>query len=242
MSKLKEQLQWMWSNLFDPHLDISEVFFAQRQLFLLTSTIHPANLPLSYTSTRSIFVADERLAQTLRSIESIRGMVPNSLIILLENSKLSDQEFQLLRDAVDWVILFAQDNDACLLRDSPHKGAAEIYMLLKAVNLLRYFQYKRMFKLSGRYWLSERFSLQKFPKTKFGFLVSGGTHSTRLYSIPKELEAVYAKQLAKTLVAARRGATIEAEIMRGIPSEQIELLPSLGVSGFIGVTGKFIDE
>jgi hypothetical protein len=216
--------------------------FAKPYIFLITSTIRTSEHPLSYARTRSVFSAEERLEQTLRSIESVRTKVPDTLIVLLENSELSAIETATLRKVADWFISFAEDPRAVELRDGPFKGASELYMLLWIQDILRHFDYEKMFKLSGRYWLTDRFCLQDFLSDKFEFLMRAGVYSTRLYCVPKSLEAMYRKQLEKTFVAAQRGATIEAVIMQGVPQDRIHLLERLGVCGYIAPTGELIDE
>jgi hypothetical protein len=211
-------------------------------IFLITSTIRTSENPLSYARTRSVFSAEQRLEQTLRSIESVRAKVPEALIVLLENSALSAREASVLREAADWFVSFAQDARAVEVRDGPFKGAGELCMLLWIQDIVRHFDYEKIFKLSGRYWLTDRFCLQDFPCDKFGFLMRDGAFSTRLYSVPKSLEAAYRQQLEKTFVAAQKGATIEALIMHGVPQDKIHLLEHLGVCGYIGPTGELIDE
>lgn len=211
-------------------------------IFLITSTIRTPEKPLSYTRTRSVFSPEQRLGQTLRSIESVRTKVPDALVVLLENSALSAGEMAALEQAADWFVSFARDARAVELRDGPFKGAGELYMLLWIQDVVRHFDYEKMFKLSGRYWLSDRFCSQHFPSDRFGFLMRDGAYSTRLYCVPKSLEATYRKQLEKTFVGAQKGATIEALIMRGVPQDRIQLLEHLGVRGYIAPTGALIDE
>jgi len=175
-------------------------------------------------------------------MESVRAKVPDTLIVLLENSDLSARETTILRQAADWFVSFAKDARAVELRDGPFKAAGEIYMLLWIQQIIQHFGYEKMFKLSGRYWLSGRFRLRDFPSDKFGFLMRGGTHSTRLYCVPKSLEAAYRKQLKETFVAAQKGTTIEAIIMRGVPPDRLQLLSHLGVCGYIAPSGDYIEE
>ena len=215
---------------------------AKPNIFLITSTIRASKNPLPYTRTRSVFSTEERLEQTLRSIESVRVEVPDALIVLLENSDLSARETSILRQAADWFVSFAKDTRAVQLRDGPFKAAGEIYELLWIQQIIQRFDYEKMFKLSGRYWLSGRFRLRDFPSDKFGFLMRDGTHSTRLYCLPKSLEATYRKQLEKAFVAVQKGATIEAIIMRGVPPDRLQLLSHLGVCGYIAPSGHYIEE
>lgn len=215
---------------------------ARPYIFLITSTIRPSENPLSYTHTRSVFSAEQRLEQTLRSIESVRAKVPDALVVLLENSDLSTKEVSVLQNVADWFVLLSQDAQAIELRDSFHKGAAEAYMLLSIQNVLMYFDYRIMFKLSGRYWLSERFDIHNFPSDRFGLLLRGGVYSTRLYSVPKALNVLYCRQLDKAMRETLKGAGIEVVIMQGVPSDKIMSLEYLGVQGYISPNGEFIDE
>ena len=41
-------------------------------LIIVTSVINTINEPLSYTETRSVFTAEQRFEQTIKSIESIK--------------------------------------------------------------------------------------------------------------------------------------------------------------------------
>lgn len=220
--------------------------FAKPYVFLITSTIRPSKGSLSYTPIRSVYSVEERVEQTLRSIASVRAKVPDVLIVLLENSALSSEETRTFQQAVDWFVSFARDARSNKLRDGLFKGAAETYMLLWIQSIICRFDYEVMFKLSGRYWLSESFSLQSFSREKLGFLWRGdsrsGSYSARLYSVPKSLEAIYHKQLTKTFRQAQMGVSIEATILNGVSHSQIDLLDRLGVCGYIAPTGDWIDE
>ena len=211
-------------------------------VFLVTSTIRATTRPLSYSSTRSVYSAEERLSQTLRTIQSVREKAPNSAIVLLENSDLAAGETETLQHLVDWFVPFALDPVSRRLRDGPYKGAAELYMLVALEQLLRPFSYERIFKLSGRYWLSDDFCLDEFPRGQFGFLSRDSARSTRLYSVPKRLERMYFDELRRVLRLADRGKTIEAEILRRVPAHEIVSMPRLGVCGYLAVNGEFLQE
>lgn len=211
-------------------------------IFLITSTIRYSDRPLSYTQTRSVYSTDQRLEQTLQSIESVRTKVPGALVILLENSDISVSETSILQNAVDWFVSFAHDTRSVKFRDGPYKGAGELYMLMWIQEIVQHIDYHLMFKLSGRYWLSDFFCLGNFRPDKFGFFMRDNSHSTRLYCVPKLLEATYQNQLKKTFGAAQKGVTIESLIMHGVPKEKIQLMDRLGVSGYIAPTGELIEE
>ena len=215
---------------------------AYRYIFLITSTLSPSEKPLLRSAKRNIFSTEERLDQMLSSIASVRAKVPGALIVLLENSDLTDKQAQVLRDTVDWLVLFAHDPKAVVFRDCSNRGSGEIYKLQSIHRVLRNFDYQLLFKLSGRYCLSRRFALEHFPRDRFGFLLRDGVASTRLYSVPGCLHDQYGRQLTAAFVASRFGLSIESAITCGLTSHQVQWLDPIGVSGHVAVDGMWIDE
>ena len=61
-------------------------------LVLITSIIKTPDIPLSYTSTRSVFRHDERFNQTKKTIQTIREKIPNSKILIVECSELDNEQ------------------------------------------------------------------------------------------------------------------------------------------------------
>ena len=59
-------------------------------LFVITSVINTGHNPWTYTMTRSIYNPQERLFQTIKTIESIRKFT-NAKILLVECSQLSKE-------------------------------------------------------------------------------------------------------------------------------------------------------
>ena len=211
-------------------------------LFVVTSTIRPPQIPLSYCKVRSVYSSEERYLQTLSTIKSININAPGSTIILLENSFLSNDERLAISNMNVQIASFCDDKEAVKWRDSIYKGAGELYMLINAIKLLKNTYYSKMFKISGRYRLTQNFDHRRFSSDKFGFIERDGSCSTRLYSVPKSLEKIYEQQLKKTFKKAKKGVSIETIIMSGISSNVLELLPYVGVSGEIAVNGDPIIE
>lgn len=218
-------------------------FFTKcENLVLVTSTLRVSQKPLSYSKTRSIFSFEERLAQTIETISSIKNKIKSCSIVLLENSDLSQDEQKKIEALVDYFVSFSSDKQATNLRDSLHKGAGEIYMLQSFMKIAAHINYKRLFKISGRYQLNKKFDLNRFPTDKFGFLFREINHSTRLYSSPKCLESQYLHQLDLALQQSQLGKSIEDYILKGVKKEHIQLIPELGLSGIVAVGGDEIHE
>jgi hypothetical protein len=182
------------------------------------------------------------LEQTLFSIKSIREKAPKSLIILLENSELSETEISTLHQSTDWLISLSGNPQAIKLRDSEYKGAAETLMILQTQGLLSCLNYGKLFKLSGRYWLSDDFDMKNFVSDKLAFLPRDGVYSTRLYCVPKNLENLFFRQLKLTLSLTQKGKSVEEVILQGVSPDKVHHVKRLGVNGYIGPTGNLISE
>jgi hypothetical protein len=175
-------------------------------------------------------------------LESIREHAPGAAIALLENSVAPPDAEAELRGRVDWYVSFVEDPEAVRLRDSPHKGAAEAYMLLRTVEALRAVNYSLLLKISGRYALSQRFDVDTFPRSGFGFRLSGGVPSTRLYSVAKDSERIYVRQLRRALGPTRVGHGLERVLLTGVAAKRLHAMEAIGLTGLVAVSGDLIDE
>lgn len=219
----------------------SQSILLNRYIFLVTSTINPSTLTPGRPEARTSFSPQERLDQTLGTIASIRAKVPDPLIVLLDNSSLSPAHCRDLQGAADWLVPFVEDPSASAYANHTNKGVGEVYMLRAMHKVLRSFHYRLLFKLSGRYQLSQHFSLDDFPPDRFGFLSRDGVASTRLYSVPSCLHGLYGRQLAAAFFAARLGVSIENVMACGLSSQEVKWMAPLGVAGHMG-NGTWIEE
>jgi hypothetical protein len=228
------------TDIFVPnHFSQAEIN-GKSNVFIVTSTIHASQNPLSYNKVRSLFSDEERFSQTINTLESVHQYAPNALIFLVENSALTVEETECLQKHVDLVMCLARNATASKLRDGIYKGEAEAHLLLSVFPLLSIASYDKLFKLSGRYCLTEQFSVDRFPDDRMGFrLYAPDSCSTRLYSVPKIMEADYYRQIKRTYWWCRMGSSMENVIWRDVP---IRNMARLGVIGRIATDGTLIEE
>jgi hypothetical protein len=150
-------------------------------LFLVTSAIST-----NYGKT-SMY---DRLKETIDTCISIRHYAPNSKIILVEGGKplpkeIKDQLF-IFDEVFDFsshnIMQKAQSDSQLKVDNVGHsvKSVCEAYLLKEALKLIKD-PYDRIFKLSGRYRLTERFNIQDhMHKDKFIFLTKAETQKTEL--------------------------------------------------------------
>jgi hypothetical protein len=150
-------------------------------LFLVTSAIHT-----NYSKTSP----EERLKETLDTLHSIRQYAPGSKAILVEGGKPLPQhvkdrlkDFDDIFDFSDHPVIQMTQSDAQLAVDNVGhsvKSGGEAYLLKEALKKIDG-EYDRIFKLSGRYRLTERFNIQDhMHKDKFVFLTKAITHKTEM--------------------------------------------------------------
>lgn len=142
-----------YNKIFDEYLNV----------VLIPSKIYFSNNPFSYTTNRSIYSPAERLSQLFDTISSIRQHIPQSYIVLIDNSNFCQNEHDLLDQKVDHFINTINDNVLTFFTDlCEHKSLGEISLLLKAKDHIKNLKIKNLFKISGRYVLNDNFNFSNF--------------------------------------------------------------------------------
>lgn len=125
-----------------------------------------------------IFNSEQRLRQTLDTIESIRGRVPGAKIILIEMGgiALTDEQEDVLKKSVDRLINFNHDPSVVELYNSTDnwdivKNVTEVMCFSRALTTLTEHtdildDVQRIFKVSGRYTLTDDFDINYYEQYK----------------------------------------------------------------------------
>lgn len=142
-----------------------------KNIVLLTSAV--------YTN-YGIYNPVERIQQTLDTAKSAKKYIPGAVIILVDNSKVDVQndtssEFEELIDLVDYYIDNSDDEDIKYFHNNVSnydigKNAMEALGIMKALNYINTDEdmqavikdADRIFKLSGRYQVTDKFDISKF--------------------------------------------------------------------------------
>lgn len=121
---------------------------------IVTSIVEITNKPLDWSAVRSIYTHQQRFEQTLETIESIRTYLPDADIILAECSP--DSEYMKeLEKRVD-VFINTYPND--MIRDGYRKSVCEAQLMLYVFDRVDLTAYKNIFKMTGRYKLTDKFN------------------------------------------------------------------------------------
>jgi len=143
-------------------LEITDSYINKNIVFV-TSKIVVSEKPFTYISTRSIYTKEQRFVQTINTMKSIRKHIPDSYIVLVDNSEFNKNEYEMLLSLTDYFINITDDNILnYYTNETPLKILSEIVQQLcfyenfiKKININNTINF---FKISGRYFINESFN------------------------------------------------------------------------------------
>lgn len=220
---------------------------------------------------QSVYTSEVRFEQTLKTIETVRERIPNSVVCLVESSiiGLNNEEKAKLVDKVDYFFDFSKEAMLKQIAENPHKDTSqnlsELVTLIKAFTIIKnkkiFDGCDRIVKVSGRYWLTENFDIEKhdqsnkfvfFKKTlsqfPFGLTNASLQYMTRTYSFDTMLLDSFISSLKEMLdhmqdtVNDKRYIDIEHLFCKFIPKKSIFELGRIGVSGNISKSGALVED
>lgn len=215
-------------------------------VFIITSTIMAEEVVTAVPN-------KQRYEQTVETIKSIRKYAPNSFIILVENSLFYFYSQELI-DSVDSYVNVSNRRESIQINLSRKKGIGDTYMVIEGLNVLKKYNVKakRVFKICGRYWLTDKFNLQEHISTgdKYVFKRQEPSEytdtpalSTRLWSmsfdkIDETISLLY--MVAKTMY--EKSIDLEPSMFANIPKEKYILSNWLGLTGYLAIWNKYWEE
>jgi len=242
-----------------------------KNIVLLTSAV--------YTN-YGIYDPKQRIQQTLDTAKSAKKYIPGAVVILVDNSKVDVQndtsaEFEELIDLVDYYIDNSDDDDIKYFHNNVQnydigKNAMEAMGLHKALTYINsnddmkkvIADADRIFKLSGRYQVTDKFDITKFDNadTKDKYVFKRAQPSwinpadtgvttllqTRLWSFTPNLLSdtmqLYKNVLETMIALFNQGKYIDNEhaMSKFIPKDRLVELETVGLQGNIAPNGMMI--
>jgi len=215
-------------------------------IFIITSTI---NTPWGHIS------ISDRYLQTLETIDSIKKKDPAAIIILIDNSSfpLENKWYNELSKNVTFFIDIGSRTPCKELNNSGAKGAGEAYMLLVALDLiiLNKLAPKRIFKISGRYKLSDQFDINFYNnlhdcyvfKTRHTNDYNAISLHTRLWSVCGTLIDNMGNLISKSFYEHLvQGITIEEAMFMYIDKSKLMEVESIHCEGIIAPWNMLIND
>jgi hypothetical protein len=164
-----------WFNMIDTNIYFNKYwdsYFGEKVLesnniVFVSSKIIVSNNKFDYSTSRSIYTTDERYKQTLKTIESIRHYIPNSYVILFDNSDFDETQYGLLNCKCDLFLNVCNDIEIYEYTNNKlYKLYGELaqtaYVLKYIRENLGHLKFDNFFKISGRYWINESFNYSDY--------------------------------------------------------------------------------
>jgi hypothetical protein len=217
----------------------------------------------------------ERVEQTLKTIESVRKYIPNAVICMTDCSVPGiDQATQdaLTADVDNFVNLSKDPNVNWIQQNIQHqdtvKNLTELVVVSKFFKIAAEHKWfddcDRVFKVSGRYWLTDKFDITRYEQddAKGKYVVSkkmlsqfpkSVTEQTlqymlRVYSLDTALMTDFSSRLSvmtsfmQERVNAGGYIDIEHLFCKFLPKELTLEIARTGVAGNIAPNGQFIEN
>ena len=238
-----------------------------RPVFMITSAIN---------TKFGVYSSQQRLEQTLATIASVKKHVPDVRIFLLEMAglPLTDDQAATLSAEVESLINFTNDPDVVGLYNSTDnwdvvKNVTEVMCFSKAlkrlhIDAIKFENTDRVFKLSGRYLLNDKFDLSWYDNYRIQHQIVVGTskgsqfpyattlverqYMSRLWSWPTsltgEIISVYDRGLAYMGERLGQGGYVDIEHMlyKFLDPTKVTEKQLLGLEGNIAPNGQAIQD
>lgn len=236
-----------------------------KKLFILSSAIN---------SRFGKFSPEQRLEQTLDSIRSVKTQCPDAKIALIEMTgvAITDQQATQLMAHLDYFFDYTKDPAVIDIYNSTDnwdivKNTTEVMCFTNALTSLKeqgvIDQFDRVFKMSGRYLLTDNYQSVDYQQladrivvlerkgSQFPPVITGGMqyqYMSRLWSWPAELTDQIVEAYGEGFMAmAQRYADggyfdIEHMLYAYLPKELVTEVPRVGLRGLLGPNGVAIED
>lgn len=236
-----------------------------KALFILTSALN---------TKFGVYNNEQRLQQTLDSIASIKRYAPGAKIAVVEMAGVPPTEDQTraIQAQVDYYLNYSNEPDVQDIYNSTEnwdivKNTTEVMVFSNALGVLInqgvIDQFDRIFKMSGRYCLTERFDFSFYntipdrivvlarKNSQFSPQVTGGItqqYMSRLWSWPanKTTDVITAYNDGFVAMAQRLAEggyfDIEHMLFTYLPANLVTEVSKVGVQGLLGPNGVAIED
>lgn len=212
----------------------------------------------------SVFDNTERFNQTLDTLRSIDKHCPNNLKIIFDNSPIDieDDKLKIIADWNNtWFLQLGQLEKVKLLSQHGLRSLAETYSFMTMLEWFKQqnFQAKRIYKLSGRYQLSDDFVLDRkdykgafvfsealdswMPKEQQELSGINKLYRLRCWHMDYNLLDVFERALPKVMEdCGTYHVDVEHAYYKYLHKYKVIEVPKIGVTGYIAPSGEYIDE
>jgi len=219
-----------------------------KNIVLITSKIYVSDKKFSYIENRSIYTSQERFIQTIETIDSIRKYIPDSFIVLFDNSAdFTTFEKHVFQKITDCFINILDDSNLNYhTNECEEKAYGDISQQVKFFDLLlanniNISNIKHFFKISGRYVINNNFIYKDYNNNKNLFKKDENNpkkeyYFTCFFKLDKNILIEYYNKLKKLLLEKTMETDNDCEIiLPRLIKNNITKIKNLGITQRIAV-------
>lgn len=217
-----------------------------KNIVLITSVICTPTIPLSYTKNRSVYSHNERFEQTKKTFESVLEKIPNSEIFIVECSEFTEEQNNYLQKNCKYYLNLidnlTQKNNIYSNSKSLGEGTMTICALEYIIN--NNIEYDNLIKISGRYWLSEKFNYNIFENNKIVVkYINDDINNvfTALYKLPKNEVNFFLDFLVNNIPNMYSFIGYEVLFASYLKTKQVIVVNPIGLAGYVSVSNEYYD-
>lgn len=204
-------------------------------LVIITSVINISSNPLDYTKTRSVYSAQERYEQTLKTLQSLSA-IPDKHVLFVETSELTNEQELEIKKYVDFYVNTVDIEEVRNVINGPYKASAESTQILEGLKIVDLSKYENIFKISGRYWLDQNFDFERYNNEHNIFLE--GPNQAALATVMYKIHKNYLDLYNNTLNFCKTSqGMLEADFITFFRNKYVAT-NKLGISGNVSVDGN----
>lgn len=216
---------------------------SSKNLVLITSLMYTVGG--SHPMSRSIFTHQQRFEQTQQTILRAREYIPNATIIFVECSPLQPEHEAFIESNVDYFLnLWNTTEKAKMFTAS--KALGEGTQTLCALEFIfeNNIVFDNFFKISGRYFLDERFDYTKWDNQNIVIKEWNNAKSvfTFLYKIPRRFVENWRAHLLSNYDNMIQNVGYEVIYGNFVEkhANSVVFIDVMGIEGFISPTGSHV--
>ncbi len=219
-------------------------------IVFITSKIIVSENKFSYVKKRSCYSKEERMIQTINTINSVRKFIPDAYIILIDNSIFNYFEYYILNNLVETFINITNNLEMNYFTDVfEYKAFGEISQTLQFLELFLkedYLKINNFFKITGRYEINNEFNYQQYDNNLNIFKKHLSIKDKEYYftcfykldkSILKDVQDIFIKFIQNKEKYMNSYSDLEVIYPNAI-IDKIHLVDNLGIVENIGVWKK----
>ena len=189
------------------------------------------------------FSTEQRFAQTIETIASIRKYIPHSYIVMWETTQLDTKFVTEFKSKCD-LYIDLQSNPEAVAASQRDKSLGEtmcMKIVLQYLQQLKHLTFTKWFKISARYCLTSEFKYENWNDNTFRMTIEHAPcYHTTFYSFSNPESYLKIIQHTWDLLTQCKARNIESGLFESFQhhNQNVAIIQKIGIQGLIGADSQ----